>query len=163
ADRAARTDARRPPGGGPGRRPAASRDEVPGRGGRGGLPQAPPLADRVEGEGDREARDADRPARAPGAHECLRAQDRARRPDGDAYDLGSGAGLPGIPVAIARPYLRITLVDAQRRRVAWLEMVVEELGLTNAVARQARVEDLRDPVDVCLARAFAPLERSWPL
>jgi 16S rRNA (guanine527-N7)-methyltransferase len=95
--------------------------------------------------------------------DSFRAVATLRPGDRDAYDLGSGGGLPGIVVAIARPSLRVTLVETQRRRVGWLELVIEELGLENAVARQARIEDLSDPVDVCFARALAPIERAWEL
>jgi 16S rRNA (guanine527-N7)-methyltransferase len=79
----------------------------------------------------------------------------------DAYDLGSGAGLPGIVVAIARPDVRVGLVDSRRRRVAFLELAVAELRLTNASVLGLRVETLTEPVDACLARAFAPAARAW--
>src|SRR5947209_3293212 len=49
-----------------------------------------------------------------------------------ACDLGSGGGLPGVPVALALPELSVTLVEARRLRAAWLELVVAELGLLNA-------------------------------
>ena len=80
---------------------------------------------------------------------------------GDAYDLGAGAGLPGIVIAIARPDVQIGLVDSRRGRVAFLELVTQELRLPNAAPYGARVESLSDPVDVCLARAFAPAARCW--
>ena len=92
--------------------------------------------------------------------DCLRAAPAL--PEGrDAYDLGSGAGLPGIVVAIARPEVRVGLVDSRRRRVAFLELAVAELGLSNAVVLGARAETMDEPVDVCLARAFAPAARAW--
>jgi len=78
-----------------------------------------------------------------------------------AYDLGSGAGLPGIPVAIACPSLRVALVESRRTRAAFLELAVAELGLSNAEVRWGRVEEQADLVDVCFARAFAPLARTW--
>jgi 16S rRNA (guanine527-N7)-methyltransferase len=81
----------------------------------------------------------------------------------DAYDLGSGAGLPGIVVAIARPELRVGLVDSRRRRVAFLELAVAELGLSNAGVLGVRAETLTEPVDACLARAFAPAPSAWEL
>jgi 16S rRNA (guanine527-N7)-methyltransferase len=80
---------------------------------------------------------------------------------GDAYDLGSGAGLPGIVVAIARPALQVRLVDSRRKRVAFLELAVAELDLPNAEVIGVRAEALVDPVDACFARAFAPADRSW--
>jgi 16S rRNA (guanine527-N7)-methyltransferase len=79
----------------------------------------------------------------------------------DAYDLGSGAGLPGIVVAIVRPGLRVGLVDSRRRRVAFLELAIAELGLSNAGVLGVRAETLTERVDACLARAFAPPPRAW--
>jgi 16S rRNA (guanine527-N7)-methyltransferase len=79
----------------------------------------------------------------------------------DAYDLGSGAGLPGIVVAIARPDLRVGLVDSRRRRVAFLELAIAELELANATVLGVRAESLSEHVDACLARAFAPAARAW--
>ncbi|AOS66193.1 16S rRNA (guanine(527)-N(7))-methyltransferase RsmG [Actinoalloteichus hymeniacidonis] len=84
-------------------------------------------------------------------------------------DVGSGAGLPGIPLQIARPDLRLTLLEPMARRVAWLEEVVAELGLTTTVVR-GRAEEpgvrkrLRD-FDVVTARAVAPLAKlaGWGL
>jgi 16S rRNA (guanine527-N7)-methyltransferase len=92
--------------------------------------------------------------------DSLRAAPYVRAP-GLVYDLGSGAGLPGIVVAIARPDVRVVLVDRRAKRVAFLELSVEELGLSNAEVFADGVEALADPADACLARAFAPLERSW--
>jgi 16S rRNA (guanine527-N7)-methyltransferase len=85
-------------------------------------------------------------------------------PDGcRVVDVGSGAGLPGIPLAIARPDLSLTLLEPMARRVAWLDEVVETLGLSVTVLRgraeeTSVVEELRDS-DVVTARAVAPLER----
>lgn len=78
-------------------------------------------------------------------------------------DVGSGAGLPGIPLAIARPDLRLVLLEAMARRVAWLEEAVTELGLGVPVHR-GRAEDpgVRRELggnDVVTARAVAPLGR----
>jgi len=78
-----------------------------------------------------------------------------------AADLGSGAGLPGIVVAIALPRLRMLLVEPRPRRAALLELVVEELGVSNASVFAGRVAEMPDPVDVALARAFAPLDEAW--
>ncbi len=84
-------------------------------------------------------------------------------------DMGSGAGLPGIPLALARPDLRIVLVEPLARRVAWLTEVVEELALDIAVER-GRAEDNTvrrrwEGADVVTARAVAPLARlaGWAL
>ena len=78
-------------------------------------------------------------------------------------DVGSGAGLPGIPLALARPDLRLTLVEPMARRVEFLEEVVAELGTPWRVVR-GRAEEravVREvgPVDVVTARAVAALPR----
>jgi 16S rRNA (guanine527-N7)-methyltransferase len=83
--------------------------------------------------------------------------------DIDAYDLGSGAGLPGIVVAIARPSLRVGLVEARSRRAAFLELVVERLGLPNVAVLATAADRLEEVVDVCFARALAPLPQVWEL
>jgi 16S rRNA (guanine527-N7)-methyltransferase len=77
-------------------------------------------------------------------------------------DVGSGAGLPGVVLAIARPDVRVTLVEPLLRRTSFLEEAVEALGLGEQVeVLRARAEDV--PVDrrfdVVTARAVAPLER----
>ena len=81
----------------------------------------------------------------------------------EAADLGSGAGLPGVVVAIALPRVRMLLIERRRQRVAFLELAVEDLGLSNAAVVAGRVEDVTDQVDVALARAFAPVEEAWAL
>lgn len=78
-----------------------------------------------------------------------------------AVDLGSGAGLPGIPIAIVRPDLGVLLAEARRARAAFLELAVTELGLANAHVFAGRVERLDRAFDVVLARGFAPPERTW--
>lgn len=92
--------------------------------------------------------------------DCLRAAPHVRTA-GFVYDLGSGAGLPGIVVAIALPDLRVVLVDRRSNRAAIAELAIQELGLSNADVFAGPVEELAEPADACLARAFAPLERSW--
>jgi 16S rRNA (guanine527-N7)-methyltransferase len=72
-------------------------------------------------------------------------------------DLGSGAGLPGIPLAIARPDLRVTLVEPMQRRVRFLEEAVRMLDLAVAI-RRVRAEELAlASCDVIVARAVAPM------
>ncbi|MFL5767449.1 MAG: 16S rRNA (guanine(527)-N(7))-methyltransferase RsmG [Actinomycetota bacterium] len=84
---------------------------------------------------------------------------------GDAnhlVDLGSGAGLPGIVLAIVAPPLRVDLVESQRRRAAFLELAVERLDLANAAVVAGRAEELPPgTTEVCTARAFAPPARAW--
>src|SRR5699024_11380686 len=74
-------------------------------------------------------------------------------------DVGSGAGLPGVVIAIARPDLRVTLIETMQRRTTWLEEVDAELGLGLEVLR-ARAEDLhgRRSLEVVTARAVADLD-----
>ncbi|WP_236790330.1 16S rRNA (guanine(527)-N(7))-methyltransferase RsmG [Amycolatopsis sp. GM8] len=78
-------------------------------------------------------------------------------------DVGSGAGLPGIPLAIARPDLEITLVEPMARRVEWLTEAIDELDLDVRVIRgRAEEKTVRAEVgmaDVVTARAVAPLAR----
>jgi 16S rRNA (guanine527-N7)-methyltransferase len=85
------------------------------------------------------------------------------RPGERVADLGSGGGLPGIPIAIARPDLRVHLVESRARRAAFLELAVEHLGMGNVEVRASRVEDCGIQVDACLARALAAPERVWGL
>jgi 16S rRNA (guanine527-N7)-methyltransferase len=74
-------------------------------------------------------------------------------------DVGSGAGLPGIALALARPDLDVTLVEPLLRRVTWLQEVVDDLGLDRVRVLRGRAEDMADQVrvDVAVARAVAPL------
>jgi 16S rRNA (guanine527-N7)-methyltransferase len=74
-------------------------------------------------------------------------------------DIGSGAGLPGIPVAIAKPDCQVTLVEPMERRSDWLKEVAGELGLDNVRVFRARGEDLDPQFDVVLARAVAALPK----
>jgi 16S rRNA (guanine527-N7)-methyltransferase len=79
-------------------------------------------------------------------------------------DVGSGAGLPGIPLAIARPDLRIELIEPMDRRTAFLRDVIAELGLAGVTVVRSRGEDApRDRYDVVTARAVAPLVRLVPM
>lgn len=84
-------------------------------------------------------------------------------PDAKVVDVGSGAGLPGIPLALARPDVRVVLVEPLARRVDWLDEVIADLGLDVAVER-GRAEEpavLRrwEGADVVTARAVGPLAR----
>lgn len=79
--------------------------------------------------------------------------------DGDLLDVGSGGGMPGIPVAISRPDLAVTLVDSNSKKVAFLTQAAIELGLPNVSARCSRVEELARPEGYAqiTSRAFAEL------
>lgn len=74
-------------------------------------------------------------------------------------DVGAGGGLPGIPLAIALPYLHVTLVDKVQKKIAFLTQAKLELALTNVDAVQSRVETLETklPFELITARAFASL------
>lgn len=75
-------------------------------------------------------------------------------------DLGSGAGLPGLPLAIALPGVQVTLVESAARKCAFLERAIERCGVANARVVHARAEtwpEGLDSVDVVTARALAPL------
>ena len=76
-------------------------------------------------------------------------------------DLGSGAGLPGLVLAIGRPDLRVTLVEPLQRRTVFLDEVVDELALGQVRVLRRRAEELHgvDRFDVVTARALAPLSR----
>ncbi|HEU5483346.1 MAG TPA: 16S rRNA (guanine(527)-N(7))-methyltransferase RsmG [Microlunatus sp.] len=81
-------------------------------------------------------------------------------PGAHVVDVGSGAGLPGIPVAIARPDVRIVLLEPLLRRSNFLTQTVDELGITDHVtAQRARADEVRATYDVVLSRALAPLDR----
>lgn len=79
-------------------------------------------------------------------------------------DIGSGAGLPGIPVAIARPDLHVILIEPLLRRVTFLEEVVKEIQLTNVTVVRGRAEEKSvqqavGKVDYITFRAVAPLAK----
>lgn len=85
----------------------------------------------------------------------------ALTPSERAVDMGSGAGLPGVPLAIAVPDLHVVLAESRRTRIAFLELVIDELGLQNASVHAGRVEDLPRAFDVALARGFGDAGDSW--
>lgn len=73
-------------------------------------------------------------------------------------DLGSGAGFPGLPLAIAQPDIDIILVESRKRRIDWLNRAAAALGLQNCRVIGARLENVESfPASVITARAFAPL------
>jgi len=82
---------------------------------------------------------------------------------GTLVDLGSGAGTPGVPIAVARAGMRVLLVEASRKRAAFLELLLRDLAIGNADVLHARAEALgRTPVhreryDAVVARAVAGL------
>jgi len=78
-------------------------------------------------------------------------------------DVGTGAGFPGIPLKIAFPDLRVTLLDSLQKRVGFLQEVIDRLGLDGAEAVHGRAEDfarpgqMREKFDLCVSRAVANL------
>lgn len=84
---------------------------------------------------------------------------------GSVADIGSGAGLPGIVLAIARPDAHFTLIEPMERRVIWLNEQVSDLGLSNVEVVRARAEEVRHPdgFDIVTARAVSALRTLIPL
>lgn len=77
----------------------------------------------------------------------------------NVLDVGAGGGLPGIVLAIARPDMKVSMVDTVHKKTAFLTQVKAELGLANVTVYTARVEQLQvsDKFDVITSRAFADL------
>jgi 16S rRNA (guanine527-N7)-methyltransferase len=76
-------------------------------------------------------------------------------------DLGSGGGVPGVPIAIALPETEVVLAEVRRARAAFLELVADTVPVPNVRVHPGRAEALPPGFDVCLARAFAPPTRTW--
>ena len=78
-------------------------------------------------------------------------------------DVGTGAGVPGIPIKIAFPHIKVTLLDSLNKRIKFLDQVVEELDLEDVVTLHGRAEDYakkeeyREQFDLCASRAVANL------
>ena len=93
------------------------------------------------------------------------------RPDSRLLDVGSGAGFPGVPLKVMLPSLKVTLVDAVRKKVSFLKHVIQQLQLSDIEAIHCRLEDLpkqgTGEFDVIVCRAFSSLsdfvEKSLPL
>lgn len=80
---------------------------------------------------------------------------------GELVDIGSGAGLPGLVMAMVRPSLRVILVESMLRRCVFLEECADQLKLENVQVIRGRAEDLAGKIqaDIATARAVAPMER----
>ena len=77
--------------------------------------------------------------------------------DRDTLDVGTGAGLPGIPLAIARPDLRFVLLDSNGKKTRFVRHARRELGLSNVEVVNTRVEQYRNAPSQIISRAFAAL------
>lgn len=82
----------------------------------------------------------------------------SRETDGSWLDLGTGAGLPGIVIALMRPGQKMRLVESRRKRIDWLERCIDHFELGNCSVDGARLENVETfEASVISARAFAPL------
>jgi 16S rRNA (guanine527-N7)-methyltransferase len=105
------------------------------------------------------------PARLWSRHLLNCALSAPRLRPGLVGDVGSGAGLPGLVLAIARPDVDFVLIEPMERRVDWLTAEVARLGLSNASVLRARAEDARTPrpLDQVTARAVSALSKLIPI
>ena len=76
---------------------------------------------------------------------------------GPLLDVGSGGGLPGIPLAIARPELAVAMVDTVQKKASFLQQASIELGLKNVTVHHARVEEMQGQYAQISSRAFAEI------
>lgn len=96
------------------------------------------------------------------AAEALAARGAEATERGEAMslaDMGTGAGLPGIPLALAKPGWRVSLVDRMTRRINFLKAMQESLGLSNAEIVEMQVEHYKGRHELVTFRAFRPFER----
>ena len=93
--------------------------------------------------------------------DSLQLLDHVPRGTSPWLDLGTGAGMPGLVLAIAQPrQMTIHLVESRKRRIAWLESVKDRFGLENCVIHGARLENVESfSAGAICARAFAPLDK----
>jgi 16S rRNA (guanine527-N7)-methyltransferase len=96
--------------------------------------------------------------------ECLRAAQRIPEDVRTVLDFGSGSGLPGIPIQIARPEFRVTLAESQRKKAAFLQEAMRELDLESARVHAGRVENLPSDAifDLVTLRAVDKMGEALP-
>lgn len=97
------------------------------------------------------------------AHHILHALSIAKlvafEPEADIIDLGTGGGLPGIPLAIVFPEANFLLVDSIGKKIRAVNAMIKELGLQNVTAKQERVENIKQKFDFVVTRAVARTEK----
>ncbi len=81
------------------------------------------------------------------------------RPKAEILDLGTGGGFPGIPMAIATPEARFTLIDGKKKKIMVVNDVIEQIELSNAKGMAIRAEELRQKFDFVVCRAVASIDK----
>lgn len=102
-------------------------------------------------------------------HHILHAMAIARfvrfQPGANILDLGTGGGLPGLPMAILFPETNFRLIDGTRKKITVVKAIKEELGLKNVAAQHIRAEELKERFDFVICRAVASLDKlfAWSM